>query len=162
MNKKLEQPRERARCICALYHAGESVSVIARQYEINHTVVIEYLDRWYHSIYGGPYKSFHQKRDERAEELKERFECVYVPFLYTRADICRMIDCTPAELDHMLHKFKLTHLRLKTYANQRTLCNVPQENYDEYKKFADDHGLSVRELACKAINEYILDHEGDF
>ena len=161
MNKKTS-PSDRARCICALYHAGESVSVIAKQYGINHTVVIQYLDRWYHCVYGGPYKTFHQKREERAEELKEMFDNLYVPFLYSRADMCRMLMCTPSEFEHMLHKYKLTHLRLKTYANQRTLCNVPQENYDEYKKFADEHKMSVRELACIAINEYIIDHKGDF
>ena len=32
----------------------------------------------------------------------------------------------------------------------------------EYKKFADEHGISMRELACIATNEYILDHKGDF
>lgn len=157
-----KQPSDRSRCICALYHAGESVSVIAKQYKCNNHTVMEHLDRWYHSIYGGPYKTFHQKRDERAEELKEMFDNLYVPFLYSRTDMCRMLMCTPSEFEHMLHKYKLTHLRLKTYANQRTLCNVPQENYDEYKKFAEEHGMSVRELACIAINEYILDHEGDF
>lgn len=162
MSNVRREPSDRSRCICALYHAGESVSVIAKQYNCNNHTVMEHLDRWYHSIYGGPWKSFHEKRDERAEELKERFECVYVPFLYTRTDICRMINCTPSELDHMLHKFKMTHLRLKTYANQRTYCNIPQENYEEYKKFADTHGMSMRELACIATNEYILDHKGDF
>ena len=162
MNHKKENPSDRARGICALYHAGESLTVIATQYGINHNTVKEYLDRWYHILYGGPYQTFHQKRDERAAELKEKFDNLYVPFLYSRTDMCRMLVCTPSEFEHMLHKYNVTHLRLKTYANQRTLCNVPQENYDEYKKFAEEHGMSVRELACIAINEYIIDHKGDF
>lgn len=161
MNKKLN-PSDRARHICALYHKGESVSSIARSFKIGHSVVNQYLERWYREIYFNDYKTFHQKREQRAEELKDKFDNLYVPFLYSRTDMCRMLMCTPADFEYMLSKFKLKHLRLKTYANQRTLCNVPQENYLDYKEFAEAHGMSVRELACRAINEYIIDHQGDF
>lgn len=149
---------EKAKNICKMYNEGISVSEIARVYNNTNNSIVQYLDRYYKNIYGQEWESFHEKQDKRSAELLPVFNSVYIPFTYTRKEICEIMDCTLQEFEHMLSKYDLTHLRLKTYEGQRTLCNVPNDNYDVYAEYAHKHGMSVRKLACKAINEYILMH----
>lgn len=152
---------EKGKNICIMYNEGVSVSEIARVFKIKPNSVSQYLKRYYPKIYGAKWESFHEKQDKRSAELLPKFKEVYVPFTYTRSEICEMIGCTLPELEHMFSKYNLSHMRLKTYESQRTLCNIPNDNYDVYSDYARKHNMSVRKLACKAVNEYILMHSDD-
>ena len=156
----MEEITEKARNICALYHAGKSVTVIANEYKNSHSVIIEYLQRWYYRVYGEDYENFTEKRAKRIVELKSKFDECYEPFIYSRAEMCRLLDCTATEFELMLKKYSISYLRLQTYRGQKTYCNIPLENYKEYKEFCEKHNMSMRELACVATNEYILNHIG--
>ena len=154
----MNNPSERSKLICEMYNKGLPVVSICKQLNVPHNTVILNLKRWYKEIYNEPYKNFHEKRCERLKELADKFKEVYKPFIYNRTDMCKMLNCNIAEFECMLKKYNLTHLRLQTYKYQRTLCNVPQLNYNEYKKYAKAKKMSMRELACVAINEYILNN----
>ena len=154
----MNKPREKSKLICEMYNQGQSITSISQQLNIPRSTVDLNLKRWYNQIYNKNYKSFHNKRDERIKNLSIKFKEVYKPFIYTRTDICRMLNCNIVEFECMLKKYNLTHLRLQTYKCQRTLCNIPELNYHEYKRYAENNNMSMRELACVAINEYILNN----
>lgn len=152
----MNRASEKAKVICALYHDGYSLTAIAKNYGCLVNNVVEYLDRWYKRIYGSNWVKLRDKRKVRIEQIHDKFVKVYKPFIYSRAEICRELNCSITEFECMLKTYNLTHLRLQTYGTQKTLCNVPKENFEEYKAYANKLGISVRELACRAINEYIL------
>ena len=152
---------EKARNICELYHDGQSLTAISKQYNCQVHNIVEYLDRWYSRIYDTKWARLRDLRLNKAKEIKKKFTEIYKPFKYTRADICRMLKCTPSELEFTLKQYNMTHLRLQTYGKQKTLCNIPEENFEEYKAYANAHHISIRALACRAINEYILFNQKD-
>ena len=152
----MKKPNDKVKLICEMYNKGLPICDISKQTKIARTTIVANLQRWYFKLYNQQYESFHNKRDKRLQELAEQFKQIYKPFIYNRKDICTLLNCTYTEFDILLRKYNLTHLRLKTYVNQRTLCNVPYENYNEYAEFAKKNNLSMRELACISINNYIL------
>lgn len=143
-----------------MYHSGQSLTTIAKQYHNQPHNIVQFLDRWYFRIYGVNWARLKERNEARAKQLKEIFDKVYKPFVYNRAQLCRLLNCKSSELEFMLKYYNITYLRLQTYKSQKTLCNVPEENFEEYKEYANKHNISIRELACRAINEYILFNGG--
>lgn len=147
---------EKAREVCAMYHNGVSVTAISKHYGNTHGTIRNMLKRWYKTFYNEEFIQHNTLLAQRAEEIYNQFKQIYAPFSYSRKELCNMIDCTATELDYTIRKYDLSHLRLQTYENQVTLCNVPKEIHEEYKAYADEHNISIRKLACMAINNYIL------
>lgn len=152
MNRKSDKSKK----ICTMYHEGISVTEISRVLDCNRKTVLGHLERHYKEYFNLDYKSSWKKVKERDEKLFIKFNETYIPCTYTKIEICQLMECNTLEFDRMCNNYNLTYLRLKTYEGQRTLCNVPNENYDEYYKWAKEHNMSVRKLACIAINEYLL------
>lgn len=148
--------KERIKTICVLYQQGISMSAIARQLNHPRCTIERVLSHHYFSVTGEEFLLYHDKRKLKLAALKTAFENIYVPFKYSRAELCRQLSCSEMELESMLQLYNLSHLRLQTYKHQRTLCNVPDEFYADVKKFADKNHISVRDVACRAINNYIL------
>lgn len=147
---------EKAREVCAMARNGVPVTTIAKYFGNTHGTIRDMLNRWYRKFYDEDYVQYDTKLRQRATELYNKFKTIYAPFLYSRKEICTKLDCTATELDYMMRKFNLNHLRLQTYEHQVTLCNVPKEIHEEYKAYADQHNMSIRKLACMAINDFIL------
>jgi len=142
--------------ICDLYHDGHPVSEIAGAIHHGRDAVYRNLRKYYRSVIGEDFLLNKEIKQIKLSKLKDEFEKIYVPFKYSRASLSRALGCSAVELECMLQKYNLTHLRLQTYKSQRTLCNVPKEIYEEYQEFANANDMSMRDLACRAINEYIL------
>lgn len=152
----MKQISDKALNVCTMYHNGQSLTTIAKQYHDQPHNIVQFLDRWYFRVYGVNWVKLRERNEARAKQLKEIFDKVYKPFVYNRAQLCRLLNCKSSELEFMLKYYNITYLRLQTYKSQKTLCNVPEENFEEYKEYANKHNISIRELACRAINEYIL------
>lgn len=147
---------DKAKEVCAMAHNGVSVTSIAKHFGNTHGTIRDMLKRWYKVFYDTDYVQHNTKLRARAEEIYNEFKQIYAPFSYTRRELCDMINCSAVELDYMIRRYDLSHLRLQTYENQVTLCNVPEEIHEEYKDYATKHKLSIRKLACMAINDFIL------
>ncbi len=152
----MKQISEKALNVCTMYHNGQSLTTIAKQYHDQPHNIVQFLDRWYFRVYGINWVRLRERNEARAKELKPLFDEIYKPFVYNRAQLCKLLNCKLSELEFMLKYYNITYLRLQTYKSQKTLCNVPEENFEEYKEYANKHNISIRELACRAINEYIL------
>lgn len=147
---------EKAREVCTMYHNGISITAIAKHYNNTCSAISDMLSRWYKRFYNEEFKPHNTILTQKIEKIYNQFKQIYAPFSYSRKELCSMIGCTATELDYTIRKYGLSHLRLQTYENQVTLCNVPKEIYDEYKAYANKHNISIRKLACMAINNYIL------
>ena len=91
------------------------------------------------------------------QEIHKRYQDVYVQGLFTRAQLCEIINCNVNELEAMLKKYNLHHQWLQTYDGQQTLCNVSKEFKQSINEFVEEFGYkSVREVAVEAINEFML------
>ena len=156
MNRKKE---ERNKLICDLYHDGKTIREISEIIKLKKAPLMTILKRDYNLYYTDAFISPSEKIKIKSEKLKEEFLKIYQPFRYSRAEICRKLNCKESQFEHMLNMYNLTHLRLKTYKSQKTLCNVPDEFFNEIKEYCNKHGMSVRKLAVTAINEYILKNE---
>jgi len=152
-NDKRRNP-EKARQICEMYHNGLTMSSIARIMNCKTNLIVQYLNGYYSYFYGNKWLRKRQSYNDRELFIKYRAE--YVPGIYTRKELCEKIGCTIREFEHMCKTYNINHLRLHTYKNQKTLCNVPEEIFNDVKLFAQKHNMSIRKLAMLAINEYIL------
>ena len=150
---------ERNKLICDLYHNGKTVREISELIKLRKSVVMVILQRDYEKFYEDAFVTPHDKFLLRVEELKNKFLEIYQPFIYSRADISKKLKCTETQLEYMLNKYNLEFLRLKTYKSQKTLCNVPDEFFDELKEWCIKHNTSIRKVTVTAINEYILKEE---
>lgn len=148
--------------ICASYHEGLGVTTIARNFNVSRSKVLGRINRWYHSIYGAPCKSFHEKRDEFAKELKDRYDLIYKPFIYNRKTLSSALSCTIAELTYMMDKYNLKFDRIQSTKKQRTIGSIPIDEYLYYQKIAKSMGMSVRQFFRRAAAEFCIEHEGDF
>lgn len=148
---------DKAKLICKAYKYGTSISEIARAFGQGHDLIRGYLERYFEIIYGEPFKTFTEQREERLREIYKRYQDVYVQGLFTRTQICEIIECDVNELEAMLKKYDLHHQWLQTYHGQQTLCNVSKEFKDSIKEFMEEFDYkSVRAVAVEAINEFML------
>lgn len=145
---------DKAREICRLYHNGSTLTTIARIMGHKTNVIANYLNRYYNKIYGEEWKRKQRVYDDK--EVYEKFKEIYMPKLYTRKEICEKIGCSIYELEHMFEKYKISKPRLNTYKNQKTLANVPEEVFNDVKKYAEEHNMTIRGLVMLAINEFML------
>lgn len=154
MKEDKRRKPEKARQICEMYHDGLTMSAIAKVMDCHTNSIVQYLDRYYSKFYGEEWK---RKRIQyNDEELYSKFVKVYSPEIYTRKDLCEKIGCSIFEFEHMCETYNISFLKCLTYKHQKTLCNVPKEVYDDVKKYANSHNMSIRKLTMLAINEYIL------
>lgn len=157
-----KQPDKLSTDICASYHEGLGVTTIARNFNVSRSKVLGRINRWYHSIYGEPVKSFHEKRDKFADELKDRYDLIYKPFIYTRQTLSAALGCTIAELNYMMNKYNLDFDRIQSTKKQRTIGSIPLDEYLYYQKIAKSMGMSVRKFFRRAATEFCINHKGDF
>lgn len=146
----------KAREICTMFRNGLSITEIANYFNNNPTTIRTALTRWYKTFFNEDFVPKGIALHKRAQEIYDNFIQIYAPFSYSRKALCKKLNCTATELDYMLRHYDLSHLRLHTYEKQITLCNVPREAYEEYKEYANKHNMSLRQLTCTAINQYIL------
>lgn len=154
LEKKYKRNLPKARQICEMYHSGLTMSVIAKELNIGTNQVVQYLDRYYSYFYGEEWKR--KRLTYNDAELYNKFMEVYTPLIYRRKELCEKMGCSIAELEHMCKTYNISFLRCGTYKNQKTLCNVPEEIYDDIKRVVKEKGMSVRELVMLAVNEYLL------
>ena len=147
--------------MCDLYHDGHSITYIANITNNTRESVHRMLKTHYFDFIGEKFLSKQDKKKAKLAEIKDKFNKIYVPFKYSRAEICRALGCTIVEFESMLQLYNINYLRLNTYKAQKTLCNIPYEIYNEYKEFIRKKGISMRQLACRAINTYLLMEEDD-
>ena len=151
------QKPEKGKLICLAYKNGTTISEIARALGHGPDLIRMYLENYFETIYGEPFKTFTEQREERLREIYKRYQDVYVQGLFTRAQICEIIECNVNELEAMLKKYDLHHQWLQTYDGQQTLCNVSKEFKDSINEFVEEFGYkSVRAVAVEAINEFML------
>ena len=144
----------KARQICEMYHKGLTMSSIARMLNVGTNQIVQYLDRYYSTFYGNEWKRKRNVYDDY--DILQRAKTIYTPGIYTRKDLCEKIGCTIQEFEHMCKTYNVKHLRLNTYKHQKTLCNVPEEIFNDVKSFAQKHNMSIRKLTMLALNEYML------
>lgn len=148
---------DKAKIICESYRNGMTLSQIAKAFGHDTSVITAYLKRYFEYFYGEPYMPFAQKRQKRLAEIYEQYKEIYAQGLYSRTQICELLDCSLWEFECMLSEYKLNNQWLKTYHRQKTLCNVPEEFYKSVSEFAKENGYkSVRAVATQAINEFML------
>lgn len=148
---------EKAKLVCLAYKNGTTISEIARAFGQGHDLIRGYLERYFEIIYGEPFKTFTEQREERLREIYKIYQDVYVQGLFTRSQICEIIGCNVNELEAMLKKYDLHHQWLQTYDGQKTLCNVSKEFKQSVNEFVEEFGYkSVRAVAVEAINEFML------
>lgn len=157
---------DKGKAICASYRSGMTISQISKVFKTEYSEVCRYLTRYFEYFYNEPYKPYSERRSERLEELYNKYTSVYVSGLYTRTQLCEMLDCNVNEFEAMTTKYGLNNQWLKTYDGQMTLCNVSKEFKDSIMEFADKYGFkSCRAVAVTAINEFMLQqmmlHEND-
>ena len=151
---------DKAKLICEAYKNGYTISQIGRAFGHGHCVIENYLKRYYQSFYGELHKPKSQKISEYLDDLYNRYKEIYVPSLYSREKLCEILGCKVYQLECMFTKYNLTHQWLKTYESQATLCNTSLEFREAVKDFAKKYGYrSVRAVAVRAINEFMLQHE---
>ena len=151
---------QRGKAVCRMYKNGSCASEIAKALNITNHAVYHYLDVYYEKIYDERYITFSEKRKKRLDELYDKYKRVYVQGAFTKAQLCKTLDCTIHELEDMLRKNNLNNQWHKTYANQVTLCNTSKEFRNSIKEFAKEHNYrSVREVVVEAINEFMLFHQ---
>lgn len=147
----------KAKQICKLYKQGLSATQIARIFNLDHSVIITYLKRWYPRIYDEKYIPFAEKKAKYLQEIYDKYKLIYRKGVYTRTEMAEHLGCTTQDLEAMFRKFDLKNQWLKTYNGQVTLCNVPKEFKDDVMEFAEEFGFrSARDVAVNAINEFIL------
>ena len=142
--------------ICEMYKNGVSLTTISKYYGNTLRNIIQYLNKYYIEIYGMPWKKKNKRIVYRDKELYEKFQQVYTPFVYTRKSLSESLGCSTVELEHMCNTYNITHLRLKTYQGQKTLCNVPDDVYIDVVNYARKHKMSIRDVAMRALNEYMI------
>jgi hypothetical protein len=148
---------DKARIICEAYKNGATLTSLSKAFNNSHSVILEYLKRYFEHFYGVPFKNLHERQAVRLAELYNEYQQIYVQGLYTRQQLCNILKCDVQELEAMFRKYNLHHQWLKTYDGQVTLCNTSKEFRDSIKAFADQHGYkSVRAVAVQAINEFML------
>ena len=145
---------EKAKEICKMYHNGYTMTTIARVMGHKTNVIANYLNRHYKKIYGVEWERKNKVYND--EEIYAKYKKIYTPMAYTRKEMCEKIGCSIQELEHMFDKYKIKKPRLNTYKNQKTLCNVPEEIFDDVKNYAREHNITIRELVMRAVNEFIL------
>lgn len=150
---------DRAKAICDLYHKGITSGEIAKQYKMLPNGVKQVLKAWYPKFYGREYEKRVEKTDKKLKDLKAKFDEIYIPKKYKTVEMCKLLGCKGYEFMQMLNKYNIEYLRLQTYKNQKSLCNVPDVLKQEINEYANKLGISVRELAMRAICEYMLYHE---
>ena len=150
------KPKQKAREICEMYHNGICISDIAKHYGNIYSNIIQILQHNYFKIYGDNFKTPGELKKEKYNKLYEEFMKIYIPFAHSRKYYVDKLKCTVVELSLMFKKYNLKNLRLKTSVKQKTLCNVPYENFKYYSTYCKKNNISRRQLACTAINEYIL------
>ena len=153
MNQKLDK----AKAICTAYKNGLTVAQIARAFDNEYDNILGYLRRYFEHFYGEPFVSYSEKKKDRIAKIYEDYKSVYVKGLFTRTQLCKILDCNVNELESMFRKYKIKNQWLKTYESQITLCNTSLEFRESIKEFAEKYGYkSVREVAVQAINEFML------
>lgn len=154
------KPRyDKAKVICDLYKAGHSMTQIAKLYGHDESVISNYVKRYYKEFFGENPLTYKEKKKIYLRDLYNKYIEIYVPYLYSRTKMCNLLNCSILDFESMLEEFKINHPRLQTYKYQRTLCNVPEEVYNEYQRFCKKKGWSMRKLATMAINNFILNDE---
>lgn len=153
MNRKIDK----AKAICESYKAGNTISQIAKAFNLPHYQITNYLRNYFEMFYGKPFLSYHERKNERLKELYEEYNKIYVQKLYTRAQICRILKCNVNELEAMFKQYNLHNQWLQTYKEQVSLANVSKEFMKSIKDFIKKYKYkSVRDLAMQAINEFML------
>lgn len=154
--KTLDNLTIKNKTICLMYRNGISISDISKFFKCNNHTIYEHLQRCYKVMYGEEFYAPDEIKRNRAKELYEKFKEIYKPFVYTRKNYCDMLECSIVELEYMFNKYKISHLRAKTYKTQRSLCNVPETNYEEYFNYCKNNNISIRKLAMCALNDFVL------
>lgn len=148
---------DKGKVICTAYRNGSTISEIARAFGQDYNIILGYLQKYFEYFYGEPYKPFTERRAALLEELYKKYKEIYVQGLYSREQMCEMLNCNVNELEAMFRKYKLNNQWLKTYNGQATLCNTSKEFRNSVKDFAKKYGYkSVRAVAVTAINEFML------
>lgn len=151
---------DRGKAICSAYRDGMTLSQISRAFKIGHSEVNRYLKRYFEYFYGEKYIPVSERLESRATDLYAKYNEIYVHGVYNRTKMCEMLGCSIREFEYMSKRFGLHHQWLKTYAEQVTLCNVPNEFKDSIMEFAKKYGFkSCRAVAVRAINEFMLQYE---
>ena len=157
MEKKMIGNLDKGKAICLAYRNGMTISQISKAFNSTHTEINRFLKRYFGYFYDEEYKTFSEKRNNRLEEIYEKYQEVYVRGLYTRSQMCEILGGNVNEFEAMSIKYGLNNQWLQTYSNQKTLCNVPEEFIKSVKDFVDKYGFkSVRAVAVTAINEFML------
>ena len=120
-----------------------------------------YIKNYYQYFFGEKPLTYKEKKKLYLNDLYNKYVDQYVPYLYSRREMCELLNCNVLDFELMLEEYKIHHPRMQTYKYQRTLCNVPEEVYNEYAQFCKKKGWSMRKLACVAINNYILNEENN-
>ena len=147
--------------ICELYQKGWTGTEIAKHFNLKPNIVFALLKKWYPRVYDRPYIGHNTTEYKEAyyKKLYEKYKQVYKPFLYTHGELAELMDCSVPHLIKLIDMYNLNHIRLQTFKHYKSLCNVPDVFLEEIKTFCDKNGFaSVRQLAVRAINEYILQH----
>lgn len=150
---------DKAKTICEMYKKGYSVSEISKLLDCEWHAVKDMLRRHYFEFYKEQLQKKQQILASRTEYIYNRYNELYVPFVYTEKEMCEKIGCTVAEFERMLLTYNLKHQRLNLSKKSKSLCNMSVDFYEVCKAYCDEKGISVRELACRAINEYMLCEE---
>ena len=151
---------EKQKIICMAYKNGLTIAQIAKAFNHESSVIRTYLDKYFEEIYEEKFLPCLKVKEEEMKRLYEKYQEVYVQGLFSREQICEILGCNVNKLEAMLRRYGLKNQWLKTYHNQKTLCNVSNEFYKSVKEFAQKNNYkSVRAVATRAINEFMLQEE---
>jgi hypothetical protein len=140
-----------------LFEQGFGPQKICNSTGLARSTVYSWLRKYYPD-----YAQISEKRKQRIGDLYSKYKEIYIPFVFSKEDICKELNCKIEELECMFRMYNVSHQRLQAYHGQVTLCNVAgsfRKRIEDVVNKSNGKYRSVRDYCVSNLSLALLNEE---